>query len=93
MQRPSYGDTLSLAPSHVITDRDLRVAAIAACLYPLRQNVGSCFATAPAILIQNEQLENMLSDLQDLLSTGRITRIIAGKEYSVPSSPSLDRAT
>ncbi|MBM3208199.1 MAG: hypothetical protein FJZ57_06310 [Chlamydiae bacterium] len=81
-------DTLDLNPSHILTDRDVRVAVVAACLYPLRQNVGSCFATAPAILIQKEQIENMLTDLYDLLSTGKIVRVISGKEYSVPLSPS-----
>ena len=81
--------TLSLQEDAPLSDRDLRVAVVSACLYPLRQNVGSCFATAPAILIQKEQIENLLHDLYDLLTTGKTTRTIGGKECSVPLSPSI----
>lgn len=82
-------DTLGLEEGQVLSDKEVRVAVLSACLFPLRQNVGSCFATAPAILIQKEQVENLLADLYDLLSTGKMTRTIAGKDYSVPLSPSI----
>ncbi len=72
-----------------LSDRDVKIAVLSACLYPLRQNVGSCFATAPAIMIQKEQLENVLYDLYELLSTGKMTRTIEGHQYSVPLSPSI----
>ena len=81
-------DCLSLSEEHVLSNKDVRIAVLSACFYPLRQNVGSCFATAPAILIQKEQVENLITDLIDLLSIGTITRVIAGKEHSVPLSPS-----
>ncbi|NDD58523.1 MAG: hypothetical protein EBZ47_04615 [Chlamydiae bacterium] len=81
-------DCLQLNLSHVLTSRDIRVAVLSACLYPLRQNVGSCFATAPAILIQSEQIENFLNDLMDILSKGKLLRVFSGKEHSVPMSPS-----
>lgn len=79
-------------PGEPLTDRDVRLAALSACLYPLRQNVGSCFATAPAILIQKEQIENILYDLYELLTTSRMTRIIEGAEHSVPMCPSIGLA-
>ncbi len=65
----------------------LRRAILSALLTPLHQDVGSCFATAPAILIQDEQPLEMLVDFFNLLYTGRITRVIEGVEYSVPISP------
>ncbi|MCX6989934.1 MAG: hypothetical protein NTX49_02540 [Chlamydiae bacterium] len=82
-------DTIGVEVEHTLTDRDLRVAVLSACFFPLRQNVGSCFATAPAILIQKEQIENLLADLYDLVTMGKMIRTIAGKEYSVPLSPSI----
>ncbi len=84
-------DSLLLPPGTTLTDVHVRRAAISAALTPLRQNVGSCFATAPAILIQEEQLDRFLLDLYDLLTTGRLRRIFGGKEYSVPLSLSWGR--
>ncbi len=72
-----------------ISNSDLRRAVLSACLTPLRQNLGSCFATAPAILIQKNQLLNLLKDLSDLLHTGKLTRVISGKEYVVPMNLSF----
>jgi len=66
----------------------IRRAALTAWFTPLRQNTGSCFATAPAILIQREQPEYFLKDLYDLLSTGQFSRTFGGKRYTVPLSPS-----
>ncbi len=71
-----------------LTDGHIRIAALSALLTPLRQNVGSCFATAPAIFIQREQPENLLEDLLQLLILGKLKRIFGGVEYSVPLSPS-----
>ncbi len=53
----------------------------------LRQITGSCFATAPAILVQEQQPLRFLQDLQDLLTRGKLSRVIEGKEYSVPLCP------
>lgn len=71
-----------------LNDAHIRKAVLAACLTPLRQNVGSCFATAPAILIQKEQLEIFLEDLLQLLATGKLKRTFNGVEYALPLSPS-----
>ena len=84
-------DSLLLPPGAVITEAHVRRAVISAALVPLRQNVGSCFATAPAILIQEEQIDRFLLDLYDLLTTGRLRRVFGGKEYSVPLSLSWGR--
>jgi hypothetical protein len=76
--------TLELSSSISLTDDHVRQAVIATCLTPLRQNIGSCFATAPAILIHEEQQERFVADLYEMLTTGRLKRVIAGVEFSVP---------
>ncbi len=50
--------------------------------------MGSCFATAPAILVHEEQIDTYLNDLFELLTTGRLKRTLAGHELVVPLSPS-----
>ncbi|MEK7339259.1 MAG: hypothetical protein AABZ92_00925, partial [Verrucomicrobiota bacterium] len=60
---------------------DIRRGVLCASLTPLRQNIGSCFATAPGILVQKEQLALFLVDLYQLLSTGQLKRIYHGNEY------------
>lgn len=72
-----------------ITNAHVRRAVFSAALTYLRQSVGSCFATAPALLIQAEQLDYFLADLYELLSTGRLKRVLEGVEYTVPLSPSF----
>ena len=64
----------------------IRRAALAAWLTLLRQATGSCFATAPAILFQADP-EIFFKDLYDLLSTGQLQRVLGGKAYTVPLSP------
>jgi hypothetical protein len=81
--------TIGLPEESPLTDAHIRRAVLSACLSLLRQNVGSCFATAPAILIQSEQMENLLSDLYELLTTGKLKRIFGGMEFSVPLSPNM----
>ncbi|NGX37990.1 MAG: hypothetical protein K1000chlam2_01159 [Chlamydiae bacterium] len=71
-----------------LTDRHVIWAALSALLCPLRQSVGSCFGTAPAILIHEEQPLQFLEDIQMLLSRGHLTRTFAGTEFTVPISPS-----
>ena len=78
--------TLDL-PEHVaLTDADARKAGLAAWFTYLRQTVGSCFATAPAIIIQMEQPLQFLQDLNELFATGRLTRTFGGVEHAVPLS-------
>lgn len=79
-------DTLHLPPGTIINDAYTRRAALAAWFCYLRQNVGSCFATAPAIIIHQEQPELFLTDLKELMATGRLKRTFGGIEYSVPLS-------
>ncbi len=62
----------------------MRRAVVAAWLTFLRQATGSCFATAPAILIQQNYPKQFFKDLYDLLSLGQLKRVVAGKEYAVP---------
>lgn len=79
-------ETLFLPEGARISDGHARQAAFAALLSALRQNVGSCFATAPAILIQQDQPLHLLSDIGQLFGTGRLLRIYEGIEYAVPLS-------
>ncbi len=79
-------DSLALPFSTPLTHAHLRKAVISAFLTPLRQTVGSCFATAPAILIHEEQPFLFLTDLKELLFTGKLKRVLHGEEYSVPLS-------
>jgi hypothetical protein len=81
-------ESLGLVSTALVTDADVRKAVLSACLTLLRQNVGSCFATAPAILIHEEQLEHFLHDLHQILSTGKLKRTFGGVEHAVPLSPS-----
>jgi hypothetical protein len=80
--------TLQLSPGTIITDAHTRQAVLAAWLCYLRQNVGSCFATAPAEIIHDEQPELFLQDLLDLIATGTLKRTFGGIENSVPLSAS-----
>lgn len=79
-------DTLQLPAGTIINDAYTRRAVLSAWLCYLRQNVGSCFATAPAIIVQQEQPELFLTDLKELMATGRLKRTFGGIEYSVPLS-------
>lgn len=81
-------NTLQLPMQTVLSDAYTKRAVLAAWLAYLRQNVGSCFATAPAIMVHDEQPELFLQDLADMLSTGRLKRTFGGIEYSVPLSVS-----
>lgn len=80
--------TLDLPQSTAITDAHTRRALLSAWMGFLRQNVGSCFATAPAIFVHNEQPHQFLEDVSEMLSTGRLKRTFGGNEYSVPLSSS-----
>jgi hypothetical protein len=80
--------TLQLSPSAVITDAHTRQAVLSAWLCYLRQNVGSCFATAPAEIVHDEQPEQFLQDLLDLIATSQLKRTFGGVENSVPLSTS-----
>lgn len=78
--------TLQLPSTISITDIHARQAVLASWLAYLRQNVGSCFATAPAKIVHDEQPELFLQDMANLLATGRLSRTFGGVEYSVPLS-------
>ncbi len=81
-------ETLGIPSSGTPSDGQIRAAVLCACLTPLRQSVGSCFATAPAMLIQNDNLPLLLDDFYQLLATGKLKRTFGGVEYSIPLSPS-----
>lgn len=81
-------DTLELEETETLHKGHVRQAVLCACFAYLRQNVGSCFATAPAILVQTEKMSLFLGDLLELLSCSVLKRTYGGVEYSAPLSPS-----
>ncbi len=81
-------DTLLLPENQLVNDASVRRAAVAALLTTLRQSLGSCFATAPAIVVHDEQPLLFLRDLDELMGTAKLKRTVAGNEYSVPMSAS-----
>lgn len=81
-------ETLDLSPKTLLTDAHVRQAVLAAWFTRLRQSVGSCFATAPAILIKEAQPDIMLRDLKEMMETGRIKKVASGLEMHVPVSAS-----
>ena len=62
----------------------LKKAILSALLIPLRQAIGSCFATAPAIMIQRHHVQMFVEDIEHLLSRGSIKRMIEGEEIAAP---------
>lgn len=81
-------ETLDLPYNTVIHDAHVKQAALSSWLSYMRQSVGSCFATAPAIIIQAEQPDQFLIDLKEMLDTGRIKRVSEGNEIHAPFSAS-----
>lgn len=79
-------ETLFPEPIRVVQTAHVRRAVLAAWFTPLRQSTGSCFATAPAILIQQKEPLQFFKDLYDLLTLGQLKRVFGGKEYAVPLS-------
>lgn len=77
-------ETLQLSQGARVNDPEARRAALSMWLCLLRQSVGSCFATAPAIIVHDRQAATMFKDLIELLATSRLKRIFAGVEHSVP---------
>ncbi|WP_366223594.1 hypothetical protein [Chlamydia buteonis] len=77
-------NTLALPTEIELTPIHVRQAALAAMFSYLRQDVGSCFATSFAIIIHQEYPTLFIKDLDDLLTSGKLTRIIGTQEISVP---------
>ncbi|MCH9621112.1 MAG: hypothetical protein S4CHLAM20_05280 [Chlamydiia bacterium] len=58
-----------------------------ALLIPLRQSVGSCFATAFLINLQNKDLHYLAKDLYQTFVKKKMSRIISGEEIKIPFCP------
>lgn len=65
----------------LLEKEDVQMAFLVCLFCPLRQKVGSCFATAPAIFLQRENPLQMLNDLEEMIIKGRLSRIAKGKEH------------
>lgn len=76
--------TLALDSGSALTPTHVRQAVLTALFSYLRQDVGSCFVTAFAIRIHQEYPTLFIKDMDHLLSSGKITRIVNSREISVP---------
>jgi len=79
-------NTVNIPPSCQVNDVHVRRACLACWLTYLRQSLGSCFATAPSIMVQQEMPHLFLRDLDEMMNTGYLRRTYAGVEHSVPLS-------
>lgn len=77
-------DTLLLPEDDPVTDVHAKKSVLCAFLTTLRQSLGSCFATAPAIIVQELEPILFLNDIESLMETGQLKRVISGNEYGVP---------
>lgn len=76
--------TLALPERSILTDAHVRQACLCVLLSYLRQNVGSCFATAPGIIVQANHPRQLLQDLHALLDTAKLERYFDGVGLEVP---------
>ncbi len=77
--------TLGLAPEEELIPIHSRQVALGALLTPLRQatGVGSCFATAAVIQVQNGDPERALREVKELIETGALTVTVNGESHTV----------
>ncbi len=69
--------TLGLDPKVEITDAHAKQAALSGLLFQARQGqVGSCFTTATACMVQRNRPDKFLDDITSLFSNGKLTRTI-----------------
>lgn len=85
-------DTLWPFKVEKIGIREIKASVLAVWFTWLRQITGSCFATAPAILVQAQHPHLLFQDLLDLLSKGGLSRVVEGRLYTVPLCPSHEFA-
>ena len=83
--------TLHLSQEHPLTDALAKRASIAAFLCDLRQHIGSCFATAPCLLIRKFRPDFFFGDVFDLMTKGSIRRVIEGKIFDLPIASSFGK--
>lgn len=78
--------TLLLDETSQITEVETRKAVLVAFLGTLRQSLGSCFATAPAIIVHEHQSMVFLENLEELFATSRLRKVVAGQELLAPQN-------
>lgn len=80
--------TLRLSTAERVTDKRAKEALLSALFTPLRQRLGSCFATQSAIFVQREKSERFLRELKFLTERDYLPSISDGIEYQIPFCPS-----
>ena len=85
--------TLNLPPEHELTKEDARKAFVMSLLGYLRQGeVGSCFATAPAICLLDSSQEVVAKDMKELLEDHKLTFQQDGALVEVPLNLHVSQA-
>lgn len=69
------------------TPYPLQIAIITTLVTPLRQSIGSCFASACAIFVQFHHPDQMIQDLIELLTQGSLKRIDKDSILHYPLCP------
>lgn len=72
-----------------LSKKQLVMCVLSALIGYLRQTVGSCFATAPCLYIQNKYPEHLLEDLWHLSKKNSLQRVTQGHLTDVPMAFSL----
>lgn len=78
--------TLLLSEEFQVTEVETRRAVVAAFVGTLRQSLGSCFATAPAIHVHEHQPLVFLENIEEIFATSRLKKVVGGQELQVPES-------
>ena len=77
--------TLTLPPDHLLSKADARKAVVMSLLGYLRQgNVGSCYATAPAICLLDSSPEVVAKDMKELLEENKLTFQRSSAIFEIP---------
>ena len=66
-------------------------AILVSLLYPLRQTIGSCFATSLVIVLQKEEMKQFVDEMISCLINQGIKRVIEGKEFLIPINLFLEK--
>lgn len=87
-------EMIILSSSEVKKDvaiEDILEALLLTAFFPLRQTIGSCFATSFVILLQNENKKIFLEELITLVTRNFLKRVIEGKDFLVPLNANIEK--
>lgn len=84
--------TLNLPGDAEVTDAHARQAALSGLLFQTRQtDVGSCFITQTAVMVQQNNPGQFLDDISDLFANGKLSRTIQHRGAAVTIEVPLNK--